>query len=67
MNKQRLKGYAILNGDTLFELANKIGISTSSMSERLQNRREFTAREISKIMELYKLSPDEVVEIFLHK
>lgn len=66
MNKLKLKGIILAHGDTQKDLADSIGISASRLNAKIneKNGAEFTQREIKKIGEKYKLTPEEICEIF---
>jgi transcriptional regulator with XRE-family HTH domain len=60
-----LKYYVEKNGDTMASLAKKMGISPSWLSAKVNaSGAEFWQSEIMFIIDLYKLSPDEVCRIF---
>lgn len=48
-NTNLLKAKIIENGFTVGSIAEKIGISHTSMSYKLNNKREFTASEMQKL------------------
>ena len=53
------------HGDTNKDLAQFLGISEQSVSCKInENGTEFKQGEMSKIKDRYKLSPEEVDEIF---
>ena len=65
MNKSRLKGIMAFHGDTNKDLAELLGISEQSVSNKInENGTEFKQGEIRIIADEYGLSPDEVVAIF---
>jgi len=66
MNTNMIKSKMKLFGDTNANLANEIGISAPRLSAKINgaNGAEFTQSEIDKIKNRYKLTPDEVNEIF---
>ena len=68
MNKRRLKSLMALHGDTGSTLAKVLGISETRFSAKLNERNgaEFTKTEIGEIICRYKLSPDDVTEIFFN-
>lgn len=63
-NGRFLKAAIIKNGYTAGTLADSIGLSRQSMSYKLNNKRKFTANEISVISEKLNLSLEEKEEIF---
>lgn len=66
MNKVKLKALIILHGETGAILAKEIGISPQRFSAKLNetNGAEFTQSEIAKIKVRYKLSAEQMEEIF---
>ena len=64
-NTQAL-GHKILSANiSKRELANLLNISEACLYQKLSNKREFKASEISKIKNALGLSVDETVHIFL--
>jgi len=63
-NKKLLRSKLILAEMTDGELAEKLGISRQSVSQKLNGHRQFNSNEISKIAHILKLEPKEVMEIF---
>lgn len=49
---------------TAADLAEKIGLSPQSMSQKMNNVREFTLSELQKIRDAVNLSPAEIYKIF---
>ena len=49
---------------TMEELANEIGISPASLSYKVNNRREFTSKEIKAISEVLGLPLEDKEKIF---
>ena len=49
---------------TMEELANEIGISPASLSYKVNNRREFTSKEIKAISEVLELPLEDKEKIF---
>ena len=65
MNKAKLKSIMALHGDTNKELAELLGLSEQSISNKInENGTEFKQGEIIKIKDKYNLSPVEVDAIF---
>ena len=68
MNKQKLRSLMALHGDTNKTLAERLGISEKSFSNKInENGSQFLQSEIAKIKELYGLSDSDVVAIFFNK
>ena len=44
--------------------AEAVGISTVTLSERLNNKSQFTQKEISTAVEILNISPDEIPTYF---
>ena len=65
MNKAKLRSVMVLHGETMTDLARVLGISESSLRNKMNERKsEFKQGEIAKIQEHYGLTADEVVAIF---
>ena len=64
MNKEKLKSVMCLNGDNQIRLSNALGISRSTLSAKINGKASFTQPEISAIKKMYKLTADEVEDIF---
>lgn len=67
MNKQRLRGKIVENGDTQSDLAKALGMSLCNLSLRINRKVEFRCNEIEAIKQRYKLSAEEVDNIFFDK
>lgn len=61
----KFKSILALKKMTISELAEKIGISYSSLSYKINNIREFKPSEIKIIQSIWGLSNDERDDIFL--
>ena len=64
MNKALLESKMKLYGDTGGSLADYLGISRSTLSAKINEKAEFTQKEITLIKRKYELSADEVDGIF---
>ena len=65
MDKKLLKSKMVLYGDTNRILAKALGISSVSLSAKLnENGSQFNQGEILKIKERYNLTPEDVDAIF---
>lgn len=65
MNKALLRSIMALHGDTSKDLANYLGISEQSVSNKInENGTEFKQSEIRRIRIRYKLTADQVDLIF---
>lgn len=65
MKKEVLRSIMVLHGDTNRDLANYLGISEQSVSNKInENGTEFKQGEISRIKERYNLSSEQVDSIF---
>ena len=65
MNKKLLRSVMAMYGDTNATLADYLGISEQSVSNKInENGTEFKQREIAKIKSRYNLSSDMVDLIF---
>ena len=65
MNAKLLRSVMVLNGDTNATLADFLGITEQSVSNKInENRTEFKLGEIAKIKARYNLDSDMVDRIF---
>ncbi|MBO5789561.1 MAG: DUF739 family protein [Clostridia bacterium] len=67
MNKELLRSVMALNGDTNRDLANLLGISEQSVSNKInENKTEFKQGEIAAIRQHYGLTAEQVAAIFFN-
>ena len=67
MNTNKLRAVMILNDDNGGDLAKYLGITHNRFSKKLNsNEAEFTQGEIMAIKEKYKLTANEVDDIFFN-
>lgn len=66
-NRNAFRGKVIAEGMTLSELASKIGISSATLSRKMQGESDFTRREIQSIRVILRLTTDEADAIFFAK
>lgn len=59
-NYKELKARMFLEDDTQRDLANYLGISESTMNQKLNSKLDFTRNEISQIIKRYGLNEDEL-------
>ena len=64
MQTKELRAEMIRYGDSNQTLANELGRSMTSISEKINGKSEFTQSEIALIMQRYRLSPEKVCDIF---
>lgn len=65
MNKYRLESVMRLHGDTAGDLAQHLGITRGTFSQKINEKRTgFTQSEIMRIKEKYQLTAEEVGQIF---
>lgn len=64
-NTKLLKSKMVLNGDTVSSLAESLGVNRQNMSIKLNGKRDFKQTEIAKIAKRYRLTYQELKEIFL--
>lgn len=64
MNAKELKVEMIRNDENGDDLANGLGISRQTLSRKMNNKADFTQKEISAIKARYSLTPERVSEIF---
>ena len=65
-NTRQLKSVLTLRGMTQIELANKMGISPVTLSNKINNKIEFKASEIRKIADILGLGNMEVMNTFMN-
>ena len=66
MDTLKLKGLIIAAGMTQKEVAKKIGISTNTLSNKINGVREFTVGEVIQICDILDITSNaEKAEIFL--
>lgn len=67
MNSRMLRSVMVLHGDTNNALAEALGITPQSLSDKINERgTEFKQGEIAKIRDRYDLSADQVEQIFFN-
>lgn len=65
MNGLKLRSIMVMHGDTNKDLAELLGISEQSVSNKINERgTEFRQGEIAKIKEKYNLTAEQVEDIF---
>ena len=65
MNKTKLRSVMVFHGDTNKDLAEYLGISEQSVSNKInENGTEFKQGEIALIRTKYNLSAEQVEDIF---
>ena len=62
--KDKLRKILKRAGSTQNDLAELLGITYQSVSIKMNGKKDFTQSEIFRIMVIYKLTPEEVVDIF---
>ena len=69
MNKKALRVVMLQHGETYHDLADAIGISTPTLSDKINQKVEigFTQPEIRTIKEHYGLSSEQIDLIFFEK
>ena len=65
ININKLKSYLALRGMTIKDLAERIGMSISTLSNKINSRNEFTASEIAQIQTVLNIPDEEVLDIFI--
>lgn len=63
----KLKGKIKEIYNTQNEFAEALGISTTSLSYKLNNQSDFTRNELDKAIELLKLKKEEIYDIFFSR
>lgn len=67
MNSKLLRSVMVLNNDTNKTLADFLGISEASVSNKInETGTEFRQGEIAMIKSRYNLSPEQIEEIFFN-
>jgi transcriptional regulator with XRE-family HTH domain len=64
MNKTELSVEMLRHGDNQEKLADALGISSVSLSKKINDKGEFSRGEISTIASRYQLTPERLAEIF---
>ena len=64
MDKSALRSKMVLNNDTGISLAKYLNISDTTLSAKINGKAEFTRKEIFKIKKKYKLSAEDIDQIF---
>ena len=64
MNKQLFKATALLAGLNMKNIAEALGINTTTLYRKLNNESDFTRAEIQSLRKLLKITPQEVENIF---
>ncbi len=63
-NTKLLKAMMILKNDTVSALSEAIGTKRQALSCKINNKREFKQNEIASIAERYKLTAEQIIQIF---
>ena len=63
----KLRGRIVEKIGSLMEFSNLVGISPTSLNDRLQSRIAFTQRDIFKAIEILEISDDDISEYFFKK
>ncbi len=64
MNGNMLRGLIIGAGYTLQEFSKELGINNTSLSYKINNKRDFTLKEVQKISRILRLTDDQIYTIF---
>lgn len=64
MNRSALKARMVLNSISMNGLATMLGISRSALFRKFSGQSEFTQGEISKMASIFRLSAQEIGDIF---
>lgn len=59
-----LKSMLVRRGITLEDVSEQIGVSKTSLSYKINNKRQFTATEIAKLSSILQLTTEERDKIF---
>lgn len=63
-NRVLFKVALLEKGYTSETLAKEVGMSATTLSYKVNNKRKFTASEIQKVSKVLGLNPDRIMEIF---
>lgn len=64
VNKQRLVDAIKARGLRLDFIAEKLGISRQTLSDKINNKKQFKLGEIQTLVKVLNLTPEEVDDIF---
>lgn len=64
--KEKIRKILEAYGQTQNDLAYLLGITYQSVSIKLNGHKDFTQSEIFKIMTIFRLTPEQVVDIFFN-
>ena len=64
MDARLLKYFIKRSGDTHLQLVDALGINESTLYRKFRHQPGFTQKEIKIIIERYKLTPEDVMNIF---
>ena len=67
MNKAELRIEMLKHDDNQERLAEALNLQVSGLNGRINGKIEFRAREISKIIRRYKLTPQRAMDIFFEE
>lgn len=67
VNSKKLKSKMVLFGDNNGSLAKFLGITRQSIGKKISGEQDFWQIEIKKISLRYKLTPNEISEIFFEE
>lgn len=64
--KDKLREVLEAYGHTQNDLAELLGITYQSVSIKINGKKDFNQSEIRKIAKMYKLTPEQVYDIFIN-
>jgi len=64
MNSFKIRGKIVENGLTQTALADELGLSQSTLSQKINGYRPITRLELIKLKEVLQLTDDEFIELF---
>ena len=64
MDTNMLKSILVRHGDSVATLAEKMGLSQTSLYRRINGETDFDYKEIKVIKDIYDLSPEDIDAIF---
>ena len=64
MNINQFKAMLLQNGETMGDLAKRLGIGRNTLSNKINGHSDFSLKEVNIIQDAYNLSLEEMKSIF---
>lgn len=64
MDKNKFRAALALKGYSYEDIAKKIGVHVTSISNKVNGKTEFNREEIKKIVNILELNPEELMWVF---